>query len=190
MPVAEMAVTDKNTLETILVPWDKPVQVVDTLEDGSRDAYREGFRRTAFDMQVREFPETIRDVVLLPRHGSTETFGHARNLSIGEVGLHSVINVLPSKMDDVRSMVEQGIKNLSIEFHTMQKRHRKVEGSDIRWRDAAWLKNVAMTPVPAYEDAQVLAMRDLDALEKRKAARMATLDAELAELRAGGERWH
>ena len=149
--------------------------------------YREGFRSTAFDIQIERFPQSVFEVALLPIHGSTEILGRTRKLDRTDIGLHGVVQVLPSKRDDVAEMVDMGVDSVSIEFVPLQKRARDGE---IRWRDRAMLKAVALTSIPAYTDAKVLAMRagqiehEAEAL---RAKQIEELDALLAEIRT--DRW-
>ncbi len=184
--VSEVAFSD-GTLEAILVPWDQPTRIVEPTDTGVDD-YLEGFRRTAFDRQLESSPKSVREVVLLPRHDSTETFGHARSLSVAEAGLHGVIGVLPTRRADVEQMVEAGIDSVSIEFVPLQRAPR-VNG-DVRWRTACYLKAVAMTAIPAYAEAKVLALRDAQEearLAAERDARIAELDDYLNEVK--GSKW-
>lgn len=181
---------DGNTLEALLVPWDVAVDVADITVDGV-DRYREGFRRTAFDMQMAEAPSTMRGVVLMPRHESSETFGHMREAKATDKGFHAVMSLLPSRRDDVAGMVADGIDSVSIEFNPLQ-RETRADNEGVRWRTSAFLTAVAMTPTPAYADAKVLAMRAADELAKIDADRaeaMAALEAELDTLRNGADQY-
>lgn len=185
MPVAEIGLSG-NELEAIFVPWNKTTRVFgDPDETGP---YDEGFRSGAFDVQILRPGFSPATIPLLPRHGSSETFGHTRKLDNAEAGLHGVVAIRPSLRDDVAQMVEDGIDSVSIEFHPLQRRPRVQSGT--RWRDAAVLVAVAMTPAPAYTDSKVLALRAEDELESMaRRARIAELDAEIEALRAGGEKW-
>lgn len=186
MPVIEVGLDEKRSeLEAIFVPWDVTTTVFDADEP---EPYEEGFLRGAFDIQLKRPSFSPATIPLLPRHGSSETFGHTRKLDDVEAGLHGVVAIRPSLRGDVEQMIEDGIDRVSIEFHPLQRRPR-VRG-DVRWRDAAVLVAVALTPAPAYSDARVLSMRaddELAALERR--ARIAALEDEIAELRAAGDRW-
>lgn len=187
VPVADVALAG-STLEALFVPWDEPITVYG--DPAEPEPYREGFRRTAFDLQISRHPDTIRNVALMPRHGSTETFGHTREVQVRERGLWGAISILPSRRADVQSMVDDGIDSVSIEFHPLQRSPRQGE---TRWRDRAFLTGIVLTSTPAYADARVLAMRAEQAaaqLEAERVARLSALDSELAELRAAGERWH
>lgn len=181
VPVSELGF-DGSTLEAIFVPWDIPITVYDEAVP-----YDEGFRRTAFNQQFDKFPESIHNVALLPRHGSREPLGMTRKLDVIDAGLHGVIGVLPSRRDDVAAMVEMGMDSVSIEFNPLQKAPR---AGKTRWREHALLTAVVLTSIPAYADAKVLALRDADIAaraEVERLAHMATLQAELDELKAS--RW-
>lgn len=172
VPVAEIAF-DAGTLEALFVPWDRAVPVVEMTDEGV-DKYEEGFRPGAFDRQLEMFPHSVQAVTLLPRHGSTETFGHARELTNTAAGLHGVVSVLPSRRDDVRTMIEDGVDSVSIEFHPLQRSPREERG--VRWRSHAYLTGVAMTAVPNYPEARVLAMRDEADAQAAEARRRQDLD--------------
>lgn len=184
MPVADVAL-DGDTLEAMFVPWD----VSTTIYGEEPEPFEEGFRRTAFDAQIEKYPESIRNIALMPRHGSSETFGHARSIRPESAGLFGALGILPSRVADVRSMVDAGIDAVSIEFHPLQRNPRR---GQIRWRDRAFLTGIVLTATPAYSDARVLAMREEQIAARAEAdriARLAALDAEIAELRAAGDRW-
>ena len=177
MPVSELAL-DRGVLEAIFVPWD----VTSTIygDEDEPGPYEEGFRRSAFDMQFEKFPKSIHEVTLLPRHGSTETFGQTKVLRSTDAGLYGAVAVLPSRQADVEQMVEQGIDSVSIEFLPLQRAPRVAGG--VRWRTAAYLKAVAMTATPSYVEARVLAVRDEQAALEAEAQRIAERQAKLADL--------
>ena len=184
MPVADMEF-DGSTLEALFVPWDTPT----TVWDDEPEPYEEGFRRGAFDAQIERYPSSVHDVALIPRHGSTEMLGTTRSLTNTDAGLHGVVGVLPSRRADVAAMVEMGVDSVSIEFHPLQRNPR---AGLVRWRDRAFLRAVALVATPAYPDARVLALRAEQTVERERAdrlARLAALDADVAAMRAAGERW-
>ncbi len=198
VPVVELELNG-NELEAILVPWDTATDVADPMPDGTVERYREGFLRTAFDRQLEQLPASVSEVSLIPRHGSTETFGRLRSATVAEKGLHGVVGLLPSRRDDVASMVEGGVDSLSIEFRPLERSTRPASATGgVRWRAHAFLEAVAMTAVPAYVDAKVLAVRDdvtaeLARIDKEDTVRrdkmLADLEAEIESLKAGAERW-
>ena len=189
--IAEMTISGEH-LEALLVPYEQATRVSDTLDDGRVDVYDEGFIRGAFAEQLKQ-PRNTLAVMLFPRHTRSgvppEEWGRARQLREIDEGLHGVFRVHPSRRSDVVDLVESGVNGMSIEFHTLQRRHRTRGNDGVRWRDRAWLDAVALTPQPSYADAQVLALREADeaAEADRRAARQRTfdeLDAYLDEMRA------
>lgn len=175
---------DGTTLEAIFVPWDRPARVY-----GEGDPYDEAFVRGAFDVQIDRPSFSPPTIPLLPRHGSSETFGHTRKLSNADNGLHGVVAIRPSLRDDVAQMIDDGIDSVSIEFHPLQRNPRD-RGDGVKWRDAAVLLAVALTSAPAYLDSKVLALRAADELAAlERAARFDELQREIDELRAGSERY-
>lgn len=185
VPVLDLEMRD-GVLDAIFVPWDVSTRVFDPFED---EPYDEGFRRGAFDVQLQRPSFSAREIPLLPRHGSSETFGHTRSIENADKGLHGVVAIRPSLREDVQQMVDDGIDSVSIEFLPLQKRARH-SPDGVRWRDAAVLTAVAMTSSPAYVDAKVLAFRaehELDELQREQ--RRVELQREIDELRAGADRW-
>ena len=185
MPVVDIEVTSKNELEALFVPYDVTTTVYDP---GEPEPYQEGFLRGAFDLQLKRASFSPASVPLLPRHGSSETFGHTRKLMDTDKGLHGVVGIRPSLREDVEQMIADGIDRMSIEFHPLQRAPR-LRG-DTRWREHAVLLAVAMVPNPAYDDAKVIELRaEQDVAAMERAARIRTLEDEISELRQAGERW-
>lgn len=183
--------TDRRTIETLIVPWNEPANVVDVLEDGSLDRYREGFRPGAFDHQVdagaRE-PGVVRRVIVKDQHrDGLGKLGHLVALRSGSGGLEGTARILPTKVDDFEAMYEDGIDGISAEFHPSG-RAEFVDG--VRWRTRAHLVALALEAEPAYASARVVAMRSAEsvadeeaAVSAARAARAAELDRWLAEMR-------
>lgn len=188
VPVSEVAF-DGSTLEALFVPWDESTTIYG--DPGHPEPYGEGFKRSAFDLQLDTHPQTVRAVTLLPEHGSSEHYGRTRELRRVDAGLHGVVTVMASHREDVEQLVEMGVDHVSIEFLALHK--PRIDTSGVHWRTSGvLLQAVALTPSPAYASSKVLALREavvLEEAERSRAARIAALDAELVELRAGGDRW-
>jgi len=182
--VVDVALDVKGVLEGIFVPWDSPTTVY-----GEGDAYKEGFKRGAFDLQFDTFPDSVHSVALRPEHGSSEYFGTTRQLANSDAGLHGIVQILPSRVDDVRAMVDAGVKHMSIEFKPLQ-RSPRVGQDGVRWRTAAFLEAVALVATPSYADAKVLALREADLLQEQEAKRVENIEklqAEIEQLKSS--RW-
>src|SRR5215471_16331154 len=103
-----------------LVPYDVSADVLDILENGKPDIYKEGFRRGAFDGQVepgRTNSRVLTKIGLIHRHeGGLGYLGPFVGLRDEPDGLWGDVNILPSKADDVLSLLQSGVDELSVEF--------------------------------------------------------------------------
>jgi HK97 family phage prohead protease len=171
-----------------LVPYNTVATVLDVLPDGQQDIYREGFRPGAFDGQVRNggVNRTIlAKIGLIHKHdGGLGYLGPFVALRDAADGLWGDVNILPSKGDDVASLITNGVQELSIEFRLPRGDNTAVDDDGVRWRTKAHLDQVALEAKGAYSTAQVLAYRqEVDDAEREQAE----LEAEMtkkAELEA------
>jgi HK97 family phage prohead protease len=181
-----------------LVPYDTVADVLDELPDGKLDIYREGFRRGAFAPQVGSREKgVVNRIGLVHRHeGGLGYLGPFVALRDEPDGLWGDVTVLPTKADDVGTLLEAGITELSIEFR-LPRGTNTVEQDGIRWRTKAHLDAVALEPRGAYRQAQVLAYRaEADDLaraakeeEDRLAAEAAAAEAQQAEAAERRRKW-
>jgi HK97 family phage prohead protease len=180
--------TDRRTLEGIFVPWDVPADVADIEIDRNGDRvltrYREGFRLGAFDKQVLSpEPGVVRRIALRDQHhGGLGKLGTVVAMRNEPIGLHGTVNVLPSRVDDLEALLDDGVDGLSAEFHPLARPSLTPDGTV--WRTKAHLVGVALEASPAYADARVLAMRAAAEVADEEAAERAAHDAELAALDA------
>jgi HK97 family phage prohead protease len=191
--------TDRRTLDGLFVPWDAPADVVDyepTAEGLVAHRYREGFRSGAFDRQASSVePGVVRRIVLRDQHrDGIGKLGHVVALRNGPDGLHGTVSILPSRVDDLDALVEDGVSGLSAEFHPLGRPEIGTDGTV--WRTKAHLIGVALEAQPAYPDARVLALRAAEEVEDEE--RIASeagrrelddLDAWLSSARDSGRRW-
>jgi HK97 family phage prohead protease len=180
--------TDRRTLDGLFVPWDVPAEVADVETDrnGERQLvrYREGFRAGAFDRQVMSpEPGVVRRVVLRDQHhDGLGKLGHVVALRNVAEGLHGTVHILPSRVDDVDALIEDGVHGLSAEFHPLGRPDLSPDGTV--WRTKAHLVGVALEATPAYADARVLAMRAAVEVDDEERAADEARQRELAELDA------
>ena len=205
----EVARTGPNQLTGRLVPWDTVAEVADPVLDGSYDIYHEGFRRGAFEPQIKAIKTS--KISLVHRHftdglGFLGPFVALRDLPDG---LYGDVRIVTSRRADVEDLLEAGVNELSIEFRLRTGEHTEVDGAGVRWRRRCHLDAVALEPKGAYSTAQVIAFRseqdesarqqhereEAEAAERARQSeeeeaerqRQATAEAERAEKQA---RWH
>jgi len=173
----ELAGADSERRQLVgrLVPYDTVADVVD-IRDGKLDIYREGFRRGAFDGQLVNGTRNkgvFTKVGLIHRHdGGLGYLGPFTHLREEADGLWGSVNILPSKADDVGSLLGDGVDELSIEFRLSGKDNTTTDDDGVRWRTRVHLDQVALEPKGAYSSAQVLQYRaELDELAAAEAAR-------------------
>lgn len=146
-----------GVLDCRIVPYRTEAHVADVLADGRVDKYREAFAEGAFDHQVNaNEPGVVRRVSFIDSHEG-DKLGYAIRLRSGADSLHGELRVLPTRVDDVRQMLADGVTGLSVGFLAVRGGTRDVDG--VRLRTKAQLVHVALVAQPAYADAQVLAAR-------------------------------
>ena len=140
--------TDRRTLDGLFVPWDVPADVTDVVvdRDGNPkvERYREGFRRGAFDRQATaDEPGVVRRIVLRDQHhDGLGKLGHVVALRNVDAGLHGTVRILPSRLDDVDALLDDGVDGLSAEFHPLGRPDLDPNGTV--WRTRAHLVAVAL----------------------------------------------
>jgi HK97 family phage prohead protease len=175
----EVERTGPNQLTGRLVPWDVVADVADPTIDGSYDIYREGFRRGAFEPQIKAIKTS--KISLVHRHfasglGFLGPFIALRDLPDG---LYGDVKIVTSKRADVEDLLEAGVNELSIEFRLRTGEHTEVDGTGVRWRRRCHLDAVALEPKGAYSTAQVIAFRsEADEAARQQAEREAEEAAE------------
>jgi HK97 family phage prohead protease len=187
---------DRSTLVGRYVPWDIPAHVVDPTPTGV-ERYQEGFRRGAADRQLHGSAETKRFIAFVDQHdGGLGKIGYTLDLSDEPDGLYGHLRVLPRYLDDVETMIGDGITGLSVGFRPL--RHRVEDG--VTWRTAVLIEHVALEPLGAYPGAEVVAWRtaadelaaaeavDLAERAARRTALAAWLDEQEAAQAAFGAR--
>lgn len=167
-----------------LVPLDVSARVADVLPDGKVDVYTEGFRAGVFDRQMAaKDPAMIGRVGFWHTHEHNEGagyFGPARSLTQEADGIYGEFRVLPSKREDIRTLMQEGHVDLSIEFRE-RTGGTSVDDDGVRWRTDAHLFGVVLDPAGAYRGAEVLAFRSLDELLEEKRAEDEKAAADAAE---------
>ena len=189
--------TDKRTLECRIVPWHVRAVAVDQLPDGKIDKYYEEFGPTAFDRQLKAAEKgggPLQRITLVDQHhDGLGKVGFTVKARREDDGFYGTIRLLPTKVEDVEAMLEEGINKLSVEFIP----HRggtKFLDDGTRVRNDAHLFRVALEAEGAYEGAEVLALRDADDMVAEVAAEhgayMDDLQSFLAAENAKQQEWN
>lgn len=173
---ADLTRTDPRTLTGLAVPYDVVADVADLLPDGTVDAYREGFRSTAFTHAMAA-PHRVR---LKDGHADGTVgadLGIATAMRNVDAGLEVAFRVFDDQTAKVETLLDVGVSDLSVGFSPVKGGTHETGG--VRWRTKAVLRHVALEPVGAYPGAEVLAYRDGDDLTEQLGAEY---DAWLAEV--------
>jgi HK97 family phage prohead protease len=152
---------DRHELDALLVPYDVTRTVVDQIDDGRLDRYRENFAPGVFAAQVAD-PARHRGITLRDGHTNRDRAGYALELSDDAAGVRGRFRILPNAFDDIAMMLDDGVDGISVGFLAVRTRIVTDPDGDIRRRTRGLLDHVAIEPVPAYDDARVLALRDGD----------------------------
>lgn len=151
---------DGRTLTGYAVPWNKPTYVARPMQG------YESYKRGALSRSWEERGST--EIPLMAQH-SEDAIGKLVDTRDDEYGQHVVFRVFDTTAArDAMEMVKEGIwKGLSIGGYPVPARtkvtrgvdgERFIERSEIRWDHTALVRK------PAFEDARVLTLREMDAL--------------------------
>ena len=149
---------DGRTLTLAVVPYMAPAEVA----EGGR-SYREQFQRGAFANVVKA-PNRVELRYWHDQQGLPYGFGASmREDQRYLVGDFRVAKGVPG--DQLLALVEEGLKGVSVGFYGDPSGDRW-EGPHLVTRTRVKrLKEVSMTPAPAYEGAEVVAVRSAEAEE-------------------------
>lgn len=159
---------DRRTLSCRYVPWGIKAVAIDPTPDGGLERYIEEFSPSAFDRQLAAAEKAggvLQRITLVDEHTSDlgAKVGYTVALRRESDGLYAETRLLPSKIDDVDALLEDGVDKLSVEFLP----HRggtKLLPDGTKLRVDAHLLKVALVAQGAYEGSQVLAMREAEDL--------------------------
>jgi phage head maturation protease len=192
---------DRRTLACRYIPFGIKAVAIDSLPDGGLERYMEEFGPTVLDRQLRAAEKAggvLQRITLVDEHtsGNGAKVGFTVAMRRESDGIYGEARLLPSRIDDVEALLDDGVNQLSVEFLPHRGGTRLMrDGTKLRM-DAHLLK-VALVPEGAYAGSEVLAMReaedlvtqvdaeytafsdDLDAFLADAAARQAELNARL-----------
>lgn len=188
---------DRRTLSCRYLPFGVTAVAVDPMPDGTLERYHEEFAPTVLDRQIAAAAKAggvLQRITLIDEHTSESgsKVGYTVALRRESDGIYGEARLLPSRIDDVDALLEDGINKLSVEFLP----HRggtKLMRDGVRLRCDAHLLKVALVPQGAYEGSEVLAMREAEDLVAQVAAEYQAevddLDSWLAEQTARQAEW-
>lgn len=151
---------DGRTVEGVVVPYDEPAEVADSL--GPAPVYREVFTDTSFARQLQGFaarPALVRRVGFNLDHrpeldrlvGWTDAVASTATGLVARFGLYPTAN-----LDLVRAMLTETHTGLSVECAVHKSR---VRDDGVVERRVVELVGVAATPTPSYAGAGITALR-------------------------------
>lgn len=186
--------TGDRRLTGRLVPYNEIADVLDILEDGKPDVYREGFRSGAFATQANTKEKGVLNRISLRHRHEGDGLGYLGpfvGLREEPDGLWGDVQILRSRANDVEDLLNAGVDELSIEFRVPRGDNTSIDDNGVRWRTRAHLDGVALEPKGAYRSARVLQFRaEIDqekAKEAQEAAEKAAAEAAEAEERQRAE---
>lgn len=147
----------KRTIDLIVMPYEK-----EALVEFRGRMVREIVTRGAFD-GIQNRPDRVK---LNRDHDVTRTCGHAVMFHPSrEDGLVAEVKVSNTTLGtETLELASDGDLGASAGFLPLMRSDGSFEEEwpekSLRRLNKIWLGHIAMTPVPAYEDAQVLAVRD------------------------------
>src|SRR5436190_6902392 len=187
---------DQRTLACRYCPFGVRANAIDPLPDGGIDRYVEEFASTVFNRQLSAAEKAdgvIQRITLIDEHHEgLGKVGFTTELRREADGIYGVVRLLPSKIDDVTAMLDEGVDKLSVEF-TPFRGGTKMLPDGTRLRTDAHLHRVALVAQGAYTGSEVLALREaaeeVAAVDAAYEADMNELDAWLAAEQATQQRW-
>ena len=150
-----------RTIIGMIAPWDKPALVTRPIPG------LEMFKRGAFD---KSLAESKRPIPLLVRHDEAEPAAVLVEHQNREDGHHAVFRALRTRAgDDALELIREGLyMGLSVGGWAIPARttvKRGAGGRQMIERAELRLDHVGLVRTPAYEDAQVMALRGEDFVE-------------------------
>lgn len=142
-----------RTVHGIVVPFDR----VATVSDGGRP-YQEAFQKGAFTKAIQERGNRVK---LLSQHNSrVNPLGRASLLREDAAGLYGEFTVSRTAAgDEALELVRDGaLDSFSVGFVPVK--HVKRDG--VTWRTETGIREASLVTFPAYEDALISGVRNLD----------------------------
>lgn len=154
---------DGRTVEALIVPYLQPTEVTEPDGNGGYVTYREQFLRHSLMAQSTYYKRkgSAAEVTLLMEHNERDfaaRIGFAKSLDDAEDGAYGTFRLYDGNdYPKVRSMLDESHTGLSVSFRdTAEPRIR----DGITSRTQVFINHVAATPVPCYDTARILAIRE------------------------------
>lgn len=165
-------------IDVLAIPYDTPQPIVD-----SHGSYTETFLRGAFG-NVQGRPNRVK---VLRDHLPERSIGRAMRLLPNRAdGLHATLYVSPTPLgDESLQLAADGVLDVSVGFTPMDGGMEWTRDRDAVTWSSVWLREISLVPLPAYEDAHVLAVRNAQLTEERPPLGRAL--ARLAEYQADAD---
>jgi hypothetical protein len=190
---------EHGTAEVLVAPYGVEAPIVEHQPGRGRVAYTEVIRRGAAERAVRGGAGRIPFT-----YGHSDSFGDrmgvATRLWDASDGLRASLRFDPSRLEAVHDAVTSSHQGISMAFISVVPRAFTERQGSLVERRSIRILHIAAVPYAAYDDARVLAVRNLaDELEDTpteaeveaaaEADAAAALLREARELVAAGERW-
>jgi|SRR5215510_4766517 len=149
---------DGRTLIGRIVPYGEIISFIDQYDQNQ--VKRERFVSGAFIRQTRAWHR----VSLSFRHenGFNNTIGYGRELREKDDGAYATFRLYEGDAPKAREMIANSHGGLSIEFEALRPDHFDDDGVIVR--DNVRVTRVGITDDPAYQGAEVIAVRERDGL--------------------------
>jgi phage head maturation protease len=155
-----MDVKADGLVEALIVPWDRWVDVTEPHPSGSGVVqYRESFQRGALDRAMRD-PARI-GLAFTHSNAFADRLGYGVDLRDSAEGAVAQFQLYPTVRDKALDMLASSHRGMSMTFRSLRPVFQTPDRSGVDVvRSQVFLRYVAATDCPVYEDAQVLALRD------------------------------
>ena len=169
--VAELEIRDGGDGRTAfgrLIPYNREAEIIDPV---TFDKYIEVFRRGAFEGALKN-PDRI-DLRYTHDPGFGNVLAQASELEERDDGLYGSFRLYESVATRAREVIKGHARFLSVGFYPIKSRRK----GKIVERVKAYLEHVAVTATPAYEGAEILAVREGLTIEEDLPPETPTLDS-------------
>lgn len=154
---------DGRSVYGLVVPWNTASSITERNAAGEIETYDEAFLPTSFS-QMETIAKKRKNwgwIALRMDHDPSmdARVGFARSVTVDKKGAYADFRLYDGpQLEKVRSMLSESHTGLSVEFVDTAKPRRSDGGTVLRTQ--VYVSGVAATPMPAYTDAAVLAMRE------------------------------
>lgn len=154
---------DMRSVEGCIIPYNRVTSVTEPDNSGALHTYREQFlpRSIMTQSEYARRKGAVAGVWFLLEHNESNfdhKIGYVRELRDGADGAYAVMRLYDdARIEKVRSMLSESHTGLSVSFRDTAA-PKVLDG--IVSRTQVYIDHVAATPVPCYDDARIMAIRD------------------------------